>query len=153
MEADLANLEEGQIVATEDGGGDEQTLMEYVDGRLETTTTTVDMSTFKTGSVAYLNKAGNTVQFNYYAEDYTTYNPIPVGVWTEIGTIPEGFRMIVFEYPKINNDIDIIEGLKATDNMRNLNAYYKKYENKVVDLKKFQDAYTKTARILKQKEA
>lgn len=51
-----------------------------------------------------------------------------------------------------NHDIDIIEGLKATDNMKNLNAYYKQYENKVIDLKKFQDAYTETAKILKQKE-
>lgn len=51
-----------------------------------------------------------------------------------------------------DNDIDIIEGLKATDNMKNLNAYYKQYESKVIDLKKFQDAYTETAKILKQKE-
>ena len=91
-EADLANLAEEQIVATKDAGGDEQTLIEYVDGRLETTTTEIAMDTFKTGSKARLNKSGNTVQFNYYAEDYTTYNPIPVGTWTQIGTIPAGLR-------------------------------------------------------------
>ena len=51
-----------------------------------------------------------------------------------------------------NHDLDIIEGLKATDNMKNLNAYYKQYESKVIDLKKFQDAYTETANILKLKE-
>lgn len=51
-----------------------------------------------------------------------------------------------------DNDLDIIEGLKATDNMKNLNAYYKQYESKVIDLKKFQDAYTETANILKLKE-
>lgn len=51
-----------------------------------------------------------------------------------------------------DNDIDICEGLKACDNMKNLNNYYKNYENKVVDLKKFQQIYTETANILKQKE-
>lgn len=51
-----------------------------------------------------------------------------------------------------NNDIDIIEGLKACDNIKNLNAYYKEYESKVTDLKKFQSVYSKTAHILKQKE-
>lgn len=51
-----------------------------------------------------------------------------------------------------NNDTDIIEGLKACDNMKNLNTYYKTYESKVIDLKKFQNAYTNTAEILKQKE-
>lgn len=52
-----------------------------------------------------------------------------------------------------NNDVDIFEGLKAQDNMKHLNAYYKQYESKVVDLKKFQEVYTETANILKQKEA
>ena len=51
-----------------------------------------------------------------------------------------------------NNDRDINEGLKACDNMKNLNAYYKKYESKVVDLAKFQNTYTETANILSQKE-
>lgn len=51
-----------------------------------------------------------------------------------------------------NNDIDIIEGLKACDNIKNLNAYYKEYESKVTDLKTFQSLYSKTAHILKQKE-
>lgn len=51
-----------------------------------------------------------------------------------------------------NNDIDIIEGLKACDNIKNLNAYYKEYESKITDLKTFQKVYSKTAHILKQKE-
>ena len=93
LEADLANLEEGQIVATEDGGGDEQTLMEYVDSRLETTTTEISMSTFLTGSKAHLNKSGNNVQLRYWAEgDATTYNTIARDTNVLIGTIPEGYR-------------------------------------------------------------
>lgn len=49
---------------------------------------------------------------------------------------------------KVNNDIDIIEGLKATDTIDNLNAYYYKYEKKVCDLKKFQAEYTIKAKEL-----
>lgn len=56
------------------------------------------------------------------------------------------------EEKKQNNDVDIIEGLKACDNIKNLNAYYKEYESKVTDLKTFQNVYSKTAHILKQKE-
>ena len=56
------------------------------------------------------------------------------------------------EKQKENPDIDIIEGLKACDNIKNLNAYYKEYESKVTDLKTFQNVYSKTAHILKQKE-
>lgn len=48
----------------------------------------------------------------------------------------------------INNDIDIIEGLKATDTINNLNAYYYKYEKEVQDLKKFQAEYTAKAKEL-----
>lgn len=48
----------------------------------------------------------------------------------------------------INNDIDIIEGLKACDNIQNLNAYYYKYEKDVKDLKGFQAAYTEKAKEL-----
>ena len=92
LEADLANLEEGQIVATEDGGGDEQTLMEYVDGRLETTTTEISMDAFKTGSKAQLYKSGNNVQFRYFVADNTAFNPIADATWTTIATIPEGLR-------------------------------------------------------------
>ena len=50
----------------------------------------------------------------------------------------------------INNDIDIIEGLKAVDNIKNLNTYFNNYKNKVVDLKKFQQAYTTKATQLKK---
>lgn len=49
-----------------------------------------------------------------------------------------------------DNDIDIIEGLKATENIKNLNTYFNNYKNKVVDLKKFQQAYTTKATQLKK---
>jgi hypothetical protein len=52
-----------------------------------------------------------------------------------------------------NNDTDIIEGLKATDNIKNLNAYFNKYKDNVVDLKAYQKAYTEHVKILKQKES
>lgn len=51
-----------------------------------------------------------------------------------------------------NKDLDIIEGLKATDNIKNLNAYFNKYKSNVVDLKAYQKAYTEHVKILKQKE-
>ena len=50
----------------------------------------------------------------------------------------------------INNDIDVIEGLKAVDNIKNLNTYYNNYKDKVVDIKKFQQAYTTKATQLKK---
>ena len=49
---------------------------------------------------------------------------------------------------KTDNDLDIIEGLKATDTINNLNAYYYKYEKQVQDLKKFQAEYTLKAKEL-----
>lgn len=49
---------------------------------------------------------------------------------------------------KTDNDLDIIEGLKATDTINNLNAYYYKYEKQVQDLKKFQAEYTIKAKEL-----
>ena len=116
LEDDLANLEEGQIVATEDGGGDEQSLMEYVDGRLETTTTEISMSTFKTGSKAYLYKSGNNVQFSYAVDDSSTFNPIAENTWVKIGTIPAGYR------PKSN--IDGALGGPATSTDAN-SSYYR----------------------------
>ena len=51
-----------------------------------------------------------------------------------------------------NNDTDIIEGLKATDTIKNLNTYFNKYKDNVVDLKAYQKAYTEHVMILKQKE-
>lgn len=51
-----------------------------------------------------------------------------------------------------NHDTDIIEGLKATDNIKNLNAYFNKYKDSVNDLKVFQKAYTQQAKMLRQKE-
>jgi hypothetical protein len=39
------------------------------------------------------------------------------------------------------NDLDLIQGLQATDTIKNLNAYYKKYADVVNDLDAFQLAY------------
>lgn len=93
-EADLANLEEGQIVGTKDPGNDyESELYNYVDAKLATTTTEVAMDVFQTGSKAYLNKSGNNVQLRYWVYgDSTSYNPIARETNVRIGTIPEGFR-------------------------------------------------------------
>ena len=74
-----------------------------------------------------------------------------IGIDTSVATAEE-VNNAILNQTRQNHDIDIIEGLKAQDNMKNLNAYYKQYESKVIDLKKFQDAYTETAKILKQKE-
>ena len=41
------------------------------------------------------------------------------------------------------NDIDIIEGLKAVDNVTNLNAYKEKYKDKVSDVEGFKKIYFK----------
>lgn len=50
----------------------------------------------------------------------------------------------------INNDIDIIEGLKAVDNVKNLESYKEKYKTKVTDLNAFKKAYfTKLAELNK----
>ena len=43
----------------------------------------------------------------------------------------------------ITNDIDIIEGLKAVDNVTNLNAYKEKYKDKVSDVEGFKKIYFK----------
>lgn len=50
-----------------------------------------------------------------------------------------------------NNDIDIIEGLKATDTIKNLNSYFAEHKSKVVDIKAYQNAYTQHAKELKAK--
>lgn len=93
-DADLANLAEGQIVATKDTSTDyESELYNYVDAKLATTTTEIAMDVFKTGSKAYLNKSGNNVQLRYWLDgDVSTYNPIARETNVLIGTIPEGFR-------------------------------------------------------------
>lgn len=44
---------------------------------------------------------------------------------------------------EITNDIDIIEGLKAVDNVTNLNAYKEKYKDKVSDVEGFKKIYFK----------
>lgn len=52
-----------------------------------------------------------------------------------------------------NNDIDILEGLKACDTANNAKAYYKQYESKVNNLENFKQAYLKVWNELKAKEA
>lgn len=42
---------------------------------------------------------------------------------------------------ELPNDIDIIEGLKACDDVKNLESYKEQYKNKVTDLDKFKKAY------------
>lgn len=42
-----------------------------------------------------------------------------------------------------SNDIDIIEGLKATDNIKNLEAYKQKYQSEVTNIDNFKKAYFK----------
>lgn len=51
-----------------------------------------------------------------------------------------------------NNDVDIIEGLKATDTIKSLNTYFNQYKDNIVDLKAYQKAYMEHVKILKQKE-
>lgn len=53
---------------------------------------------------------------------------------------------------KYDNDIDIIEGLKACDTANNAKAYYKQYESKVNNLENFKQAYLKVWNDLKAKE-
>ena len=44
---------------------------------------------------------------------------------------------------KTNNDVDIIEGLKACDNMANLVKYKDKYKDQVTDVEAFKSEYAK----------
>lgn len=92
-EADLANLAEEQIVATKDAGGDEQTLIEYVDGRLETTEVNVSVSI--SGLTCKARKSGNTVTVVFIpaGSDVT----IPYASTATIGTLPEGYRPVRVE--------------------------------------------------------
>ena len=50
-----------------------------------------------------------------------------------------------------SNDIDIIEGLKATDNVKNLEAYKEKYKSKVANINAFKQAYFKKLAELNKK--
>lgn len=79
-----------------------------------------------------------------------------IGIDTAVATVEEIQNAIInqpnktIEEPKkkVNNDIDIIEGIKAIDTIDNLNAYYYKYEKQVQDIKKFQAEYTAKAKEL-----
>ena len=72
-----------------------------------------------------------------------------IGIDTSVASADE-VNNAIENQNKADNDIDIIEGLKATENIKNLNTYFNNYKNKVVDLKKFQQAYTTKATQLKK---
>ena len=72
-----------------------------------------------------------------------------IGIDTSVASADE-VNNAIENQNKADNDIDIIEGLKATENIKNLNTYFNNYKNKVVDLKKFQQAYTIKATQLKK---
>jgi hypothetical protein len=71
-----------------------------------------------------------------------------IGIDTSVATADEVQNAI--NNQNMTNDIDIIEGLNATDNIKNLNAYFNDYKHKVVNIKGFQLAYTKKATELKR---
>lgn len=75
-----------------------------------------------------------------------------IGIDTSVATADE-VNNAMLNQQKPNNDTDIIEGLKATDTIKNLNTYFNKYKDNVVDLKAYQKAYTEHVKILKQKES
>ena len=75
-----------------------------------------------------------------------------IGIDTSVATADEVLNAIENQ-KNVDNDLDIIEGLKATDNIKNLNAYFNQNKSKVVDLKAYQNAYTQHAITLKQKES
>lgn len=52
----------------------------------------------------------------------------------------------------INNDLDIIEGLKACDNMQNLIKYKDTYKDKVADVQAFKAEYAKMYKKFETKE-
>jgi hypothetical protein len=72
-----------------------------------------------------------------------------IGIDTSVATADE-VQNAINNQNMTDNDIDIIEGLKAADNIKNLNAYFNNYKSKVIDLKKFQQAYTTKATQLKK---
>lgn len=60
----------------------------------------------------------------------------------EIGT--DKLQQKTQEQEQADNDIDIIEGLKACDNTKNLQAYYERYRKSVRKFPIFRSAYLKT---------
>ena len=54
--------------------------------------------------------------------------------------------------PKKNNDIDLIEGLKAQDTSKNAENYYQQYKDVVVDYPKFKEVYAAVWTALRKKE-
>lgn len=68
-----------------------------------------------------------------------------IGIDTAVATADEVQNAINNQPSAIttNNDIDIIEGLKACDNVNNLETYKEKYKTKVTDLNAFKKVYFK----------
>ena len=64
----------------------------------------------------------------------------------------EVYKLGAKSKPKKNNDIDIIEGLKAQDTSKNAENYYQAYKDKVIDLEKFKAEYTAVWKALRKKE-
>lgn len=71
-----------------------------------------------------------------------------IGIDTSLASAEEIINAI--NNQTTNNDIDIIEGLKATDNIKNLNNYFNSYKDKIEDLTKFKAAYIQKAKELKE---
>lgn len=93
-EADLANLAEGQIVATKDTSNDyESELYNYVDAKLATTE--VDVPITGASLTCKARKSGNTVtvEFITIGSDLV----VPHSDTTTIGTLPEGYRPVRLE--------------------------------------------------------
>lgn len=88
-DADLANLAEGQIVATKDTSTDyESELYNYVDAKLQTTE--VDVPITGVSLTCKARKSGNTVTVEFIATGSDLV--VPYTATTAIGTLPEGYR-------------------------------------------------------------
>lgn len=77
-----------------------------------------------------------------------------IGIDTSVATAEEVNNAILNQnnLEKIqSNDIDIIEGLKAVDNVKNLESYKEQYKSKVTDIQAFKQAYFKKLAELNKK--
>lgn len=71
--------------------------------------------------------------------------------------ITDNTGKVVYKFPPTkkeqnNPDIDIIEGLKATDNSANAEAYYNKYKQDVKNLEEFKKVYAQVWKAHRKKE-
>lgn len=75
-----------------------------------------------------------------------------IGIDTAVATADE-VQNAINNQQKPNNDIDIIEGLKAVDNVKNLEQYKEQYKSKVTNMNTFKKAYfQKLAQLNKEKQ-